>query len=135
MAAGGTELGGKGGDALAQPASSSVSNISVSAGLGGLFLGSMGNLLLRGVAPLFLSARGFDGAAGFALPVRALLSVLSTGVGVVALLAGQAPGLQRGDGGHADQQVGAELHASPTVAGASPVTRSWPGNGTASGQR
>ncbi len=135
MLGGATEAGGKGGKLAPQALSDNASVISVALGHQAGLIGFIcGFLHLCGAASFFGSG-GVGGAARFPLPVRALLSMLSTGVGVRALLAGQAPGLQRGDGGHADQQVGGELHASPTVAGASPRTRSCPGSGTASGQR
>ncbi|WQB84916.1 hypothetical protein SOM08_06265 [Hydrogenophaga sp. SNF1] len=132
---GATEAGGKGGKLPPQALSSSASVNSVAlshkAGLVGFICGF---LHLCGAASFFGSG-SLGGAARLPLPIGMYLGVLVAGVGMGALLVRQAPGLQPSDGGEPEQQPGTELHASPTVAGASPITKSWSGRGTASGQR
>lgn len=107
IAGGAAEAGGKGGKLAAHPLTSIISSSSVALGNQTETIGFIGFFLNRVCAALLFGARRLDGNARQALPLGALLSVLGSRIGVVALLNHQAVGL-RGQGQQGQRQQDAD---------------------------
>lgn len=112
-----TTGGGEGGNVLAQPVTSISSGNSISAGAFHGLAGIIGGFLhLCGAALFFGAGVGFGLSCSFG-QLSDLQGVLGACVGVVGLLAGQAPGLHASDC-DGSQQAGGEYagHASTAMA-------------------
>lgn len=110
MAGGSTAGGGEAGETLAQPLTSISSGISISAGALQGVVGFIGGFLHLCGAALFFGAGFGLGLAGGLLHRLQLHGVALAGLGVCALLAGEAPGLEPGEQQGGGQQASQDAH-------------------------
>lgn len=127
MAGGSTAGGGKAGETVAQPLTSISSGISISEGPRQGFMGFIGGFLQLCAAALFFGAGFGLGQACGLLHRLQLHGVALAGLGVRALLAGEAPGLEPGEQQGGSQQAGehAHDHSQPRYFGERTSSTSW----------